>query len=278
MRICITGASGFVGSELVSFLNHKGDRISPLSRGELPKECDAVIHLAGENIASRWTAEKKKKIWDSRVDGTKRLVDAIVKLPQKPKVLISASAIGIYGDRGDELLDEESPLGEGFLAELGKEWEAATNPASAAGIRVVNIRIGIVLDPNGGALKKMLPAFKLGVGGALGSGRQWFSWIALKDLVSIIKFIISKGDLSGPVNAVSPRPVRNEELAKNLASALHRPCFCHVPAFAVRALFGEMADETVLISSKLIPQKLLNAGFSFSFPDVKSALLDELKS
>lgn len=233
----------------------------------------AAVHLAGEPIAEgRWNDAKKLRIQRSRTRGTRLLAEALARLPTPPEVLVSASAVGIYGDRGDELLDEDSPLGSGFLAEVGKAWEAATAPAAGAGIRVVHLRMGIVLARHGGALAKMLPAFRLGGGGPLGSGRQWMSWIALEDAVSAILESLGNSRIHGPVNAVAPEPVRNTDFAGTLGRVLNRPALLPVPAFGLRLLFGEMADEALLASQRVVPSRLRAHGFTFRHPTLEPAL------
>lgn len=233
---------------------------------------DAVIHLAGENIAQRWTPAAKARIRNSRVNGTKLLSEALVALPQAPKIFLSASATGYYGDRGEEILNEQSVPGIGFLAEVCRDWEAATEPASALGIRVVNLRLGIVLAPRGGALGKMLPAFRLGLGGRFGRGLQYWSWIALDDLLSIIRHLLLNTQIKGPVNAVSPHPVRNLEFTRTLGSVLRRPAFFHVPAFVLRFLLGEMGENALLASGRVRPERLEQSGFAFQFPELEGAL------
>ncbi len=294
MRIAITGSSGFIGSALVEALRGAGHEPLPLVRSA-PKPgqiewnpesgsldpamldgVDAVVNLAGEKIAGRWTADKKKRIRESRLRGTKLLVDTLTEVNSKPSVLLSASAVGIYGNRGDEVLSESSPPGTGFLAELGVEWEGEANRAAASGIRVVNLRFGIILDKRGGALKEMLTPFRMGVGGVLGSGRQYMSWIALDDTVPAILHLLENQTVSGPVNVVAPNPCTNRDFTKALGSALHRPTILPVPPFALRMLFGEMADEALLASARVLPARLQESGFRFNHPDVESAIRNAL--
>jgi uncharacterized protein (TIGR01777 family) len=238
---------------------------------------DAVIHLAGEGIVGRWTAAKKARIRDSRVQGTLHMAQALAHAEQKPRVFVCASATGYYGNRGDEPLREESPAGTGFLAQVCQEWENATRPASEAGIRTVQIRIGIVLSPSGGALGKMLTPFKMGVGGIIGSGRQWMSWIDVQDLVGAIQHILKNDSLQGPVNMVAPKPVTNTEFTKTLASVVSRPAILPMPAFAVRLAFGEMGNETLLGSQRVEPAKLVGSGYAFRFPDLQASLQATLR-
>jgi uncharacterized protein (TIGR01777 family) len=235
---------------------------------------DAVLHLAGENVGSgRWTAARKAAIRDSRVDGTRLLCEALAVLARPPKTLVCASAIGIYGDRGEDALTEASPPGAGFLPGVCREWEAASGPASRKGIRVVALRIGMVLSPKGGALSRMLPLFRAGLGGVIGGGRQYVSWVALDDLPGIVLHALQCGDLSGPVNAVAPRPVTNREFTETLGRVLSRPTPLPVPAFALRlAVGGEMADALLLASARVVPKRLLDTGYSFRSPQLEPAL------
>jgi hypothetical protein len=234
---------------------------------------DAVVHLAGENIAAgRWTAARKARIRDSRVKGTQLISETLAAMHRHPRVLVSASAIGYYGDRGSELLREESAPGTGFLPEVCGQWESATDPASRSGIRVVHIRLGFVLSSRGGALGKMLLPFKMGIGGKIGSGEQYMSWITLSDLCAAILHCIEAGTLHGPVNAVSPSPVTNLEFTKTLGRILSRPTIFPLPAFLARLALGEMADELLLASTRVDPVKLRNTGFAFQHPDLHSAL------
>ncbi len=234
---------------------------------------DAVYHLAGESIASgRWNDEKKKKIRESRTKGTKLLSDALANLAQPPKTLISASAIGYYGNRGDELLTESSPPGKDFLADVCIEWEKATDHAKEKGVRVVNTRFGIILDKEGGALAKMLPPFRMGIGGRIGDGKQWMSWIALDDVIGALQFALTNDGLSGPVNFVAPNPVTNAEFTKALGRALSRPTFFPIPAFGVRLAFGEMADALLLSSQRVEPSKLGDSNYQFTYTNLESAL------
>lgn len=290
-RIAITGASGLIGSALRAYLGTAGHQLMPVVRrhgagpetifwdpqgGEIDAErferLDAVIHLAGANVGKRWSAEHKRAIRESRSVGTRLLCETLARLSHKPRVLISASATGYYGDRGDELLDENSAPGDDFLASVCREWEAATEPARDAGIRVVNLRIGMVLTPGGGGLERMLPAFRLGVGGRIGSGRQWMSWIALDDLLGVFEYAMFEERLEGPVNATSPGPVTNAEFARTLGKVLRRPALLPVPSFAVKAAFGEMGEALVLSGARVMPKKLQEAGFEFFWPDLESAL------
>jgi uncharacterized protein len=233
---------------------------------------DAVIHLAGEGIVGRWTEEKKARIRDSRVLGTLNLAQALAQAQQKPRVFVCASAVGYYGNRGDEPLGEDSPPGTGFLAQVCQEWENATRPASEAGIRTVQIRIGVVLSLNGGALAKMLTPFKMGVGGNIGNGRQWMSWIDVLDLVGAIQHILKNDALQGPVNLVAPKPVTNTEFTRTLASVLSRPAIFPMPAFAVRLAFGEMGKDVLLGSQRVEPAKLVNSGYPFRFRELRASL------
>ncbi|MBI3846529.1 MAG: TIGR01777 family protein [Planctomycetes bacterium] len=238
---------------------------------------NAVVHLAGEGIAEkRWSSAQKERIRRSRVDGTRLLVDGLRKLQSKPSVLVCASAIGWYGARGDETLDESATPGQGFLAEVCREWEAEAAKATELGIRVVQLRIGVVLATAGGALTKMLPIFRLGVGGKLGSGRQWMSWIHVDDVAAAIRFAIETPSLSGPVNATAPSPVANLEFTKTLGRVLGRPTLFPAPAFDLRVAVGEMADDLLLSGQRVVPKKLLAAGFSFGFPTLEPALRDLL--
>lgn len=292
MKILITGSTGLVGSALVSHLAANGHRALHMVRrpprgadeirwdieaGTLDPSSleglDAVVHLAGENIASgRWTAERKRRILESRVLGTRLLAGALARTDRPPRVLVSVSAVGYYGNRGEEALDEESGPGTGFLAEVCRAWEAEAAPATARGIRVVHPRLGMVLSARGGALDRMLPAFRAGFGGRIGSGRQYMSWIALDDLVGVILHAIGHDDLHGPVNTVSPHPVTNAEFARVLARALGRPAFMALPAFAARLAFGQMADELLLASARVSPGKLERSGYRFRYPRLEEIL------
>jgi len=291
MNVLVTGASGLIGSALTPFLTTGGHRGVPLKRASATTDAvpgwdpaagridlsaggpfDAVVHLAGATIGQRWNGAKKQCIRESRVDGTRLLCEALVKLPRPPKTLVCASATGIYGDRGDEWLDETSAVGSGFLAGISKEWEAAASPAVEHGIRVVNLRFGIVLARNGGALPKMLPAFKLGLGGRLGGGESYWSWIALDDVLGVIHHALANESLRGPVNVVSPNPVTNAEFTATLGRVLHRPTIFPVPRLALELLFGEMAREALLASARVRPAKLLASGFQFHYPGLEAAL------
>jgi uncharacterized protein (TIGR01777 family) len=235
-----------------------------------------VIHLAGDPVSERWTADHKRAIRESRVKGTGLLARALAGLARPPKVLVTASAVGYYGDGGDRLLDESSPAGGDFLAQVSRDWEAAAAPAAERGIRVAHARFGLVLSPAGGALAKLLPSFKLYGGGKLGSGRQWTSWIALDDVIGALHHILFTDPLRGPVNVVAPNPVTNEQFGKTLGRVLGRPSAVTVPAFVIRAMFGEMADAMLLAGQRVVPRKLLESGFEFRFPELEAALRWEL--
>ena len=290
-RILVSGASGLIGTALLASLEAQGTEIVRLVRGGASNAAqvswdpmgplasavvsgfDAVIHLAGESIVGRWTEEKKRAIRQSRVQGTRNLASALAQSEAKPPVLVCASAVGFYGNRGDELLREDSPSGQGFLPEVCREWEAASQSAAEAGIRTVNLRIGLVLSAKGGALAKMLTPFKLGLGGRIGSGRQWWSWIHVDDIVGGVHHAMRTEALAGPVNLVAPNAVRNAEFTKVLASALRRPAFFPVPEFALRAAFGRMAAEELLLSSQRVePGKLGASGYTFRFCELRAAL------
>jgi uncharacterized protein (TIGR01777 family) len=291
MRIAVTGASGLVGSALVPALRAGGHEVLRLVRRE-PRGADevrwdpaaktieaarlegldAVVHLSGENIADgRWTDAKKARLRSSRVGSTRFLSETLAGLARKPSVLVSASAVGYYGDRGEAWLAENALPATDFFGQLSVEWEAAAAHAAHAGIRVVHPRTGIVLSPAGGALAKMLLPFKLGIGGVVGSGRQYFSWIALDDVVGVIHHMLARSDLSGPVNVAAPEPVTNAELTKTLGRVLGRPTFVPVPAFALRIAFGEVADA-LLASTRLRPERLLETGYRFRYPELEGAL------
>ena len=293
MRVAVSGSTGLVGSQVVASLSAAGHEVVRLVRrapapgekvvrwdpekGEIDAAglggLDAVVHLAGENIASgRWNAARKAAIRGSRVNGTRLLCDALAGLARPPKTLVCASAIGYYGDRGADVLTEESPPGTGFLAEVCREWEAASEPAARKGIRVVVLRIGVVLSAKGGALSRMLPPFRAGLGGVIGSGRQYVSWVALDDLVGIVLHALQSGELRGPVNAVSPVPVTNRELTEVLGKVLSRPTLFPVPAFALRLAVGEMADALLLASTRVAPRRLEETGYRFRFPELREAL------
>ncbi len=273
MKITLTGASGFIGRAVTGRLQAAGHEIEPLRTRETVQvpPCDAVVHLAGEPVAQRWTDEAKRRIRDSRVEGTRRLVESLGRLSPPPAVLVCASAIGIYGSRGDEILTENSPPGSGFLAEVCVAWEREAQRAGALGVRVVSPRIGVVLGRGGGALERMLPIFRRGAGGHLGSGRQWMSWIHLDDLAALIEFALSNSGLRGPVNATAPRPVTNIEFTHSLGAALHRPALLPAPAFALRLKFGEMAS-ILLDSQRVVPEAIQAAGFQFRYPELDPAL------
>ena len=292
MEIAVSGGSGFISSALIPALAEAGHGVVRLVRSQPPSASgdiywdpdksiidaaklegkQAAVHLAGETIAERWTEKKKSRIRASRIAGTRLLSEALAKLASPPQVLVSASAIGYYGDRGEEILREESAPGEGFLAEVCRDWEAATEAASRARIRVVHLRIGMVLSPRGGALAKMLPPFRTGGGGRLGSGRQYMSWIALDDLVGAILHLIQNPSIRGPVNITAPNPVTNLVFTKTLGKVLSRPTIAPLPAFAVRLIFGQMGQELLLGSSRVVPARLRATGFRFRYPDLEPAL------
>ena len=282
MNILLSGSSGLIGSELKKNLETDGHQVTPLSRDfDNPinfEGIDAVIHLAGENIAQgRWTKAKKSEIKNSRINGTKKLSDQLATSPHKPSIFISSSATGFYGDRSDDILDEESSQGAGFLPEVCVLWEKATKSAEQAGIRTIHIRTGVVLTKKGGALKKMLPPFLLGGGGILGNGKQYMSWISLKDEINAILFILNNNEISGAVNLTAPNPVNNKEFTKILGKTIKKPTIVPLPGFAARLLFGEMAEAILLTGNRVLPNKLLNAGFNFTHPTLDKALESILK-
>jgi uncharacterized protein (TIGR01777 family) len=294
--VAISGATGLIGGALAARLRAQNVRVRRLVRTAQPQSpddivwdpmrgvlapsdlegADAVVHLAGEPLAHRWTDTRKRAIRESRVRGTELVARTIAALDRRPRVLLSGSAIGIYGDRGDEPLDEESALGSGFLAAVAREWEAASVAAADAGVRVVLLRTGIVLSPHGGALERLLLPFRLGVGGQIGSGRQWMSWISLDDQVRAIEHALATTGLHGPVNLVSPNPVTNAEFAATLGRVLSRPALVPVPALALELAYGEMARATILAGQRVLPKALLRTEFHFAHPMLDEALRFEL--
>ena len=285
MKIAITGSTGLVGTALVPLLTKGGHDVVGLARpaqwdpekgtihSAVLNGADAIIHLAGENIAAgRWTASRKAGIRDSRVKGTRLIAETVARIEKPPQVIVSASAIGYYGDRGREVLREDSPPGNGFLPDVCRQWEAATDAATRRGIRVVHLRTGLVLSERGGALPKMLLPFRLGIGGRVGSGNQYWSWISLDDLCSAVVHCIQASSLHGPVNIVSPSPVTNLEFTKTLGRVLHRPTIFPMPAFAARLAFGEMANALLLASARVEPAKLLASRFVFRHKDLRTTL------
>jgi uncharacterized protein len=300
--ILVSGASGFIGSALTRALRSDGHRVVALVRPQsrsarseetvswnpqtgsldsvaLERICpDGVVNLAGEPIAQRWTAARKTRIRESRVKGTRTLATALAALPVPPTVFVSGSAVGYYGaQRGDELLTEESAPGSDYLADVAREWESAAEPAGAAGIRLVTLRTGVVLGERGGALQRLLLPFRLGVGGRIGSGRQWMSWISLDDAVRAIRFALETRTIDGAVNLVAPEPVRNADFARTLGRVLRRPAFLPVPAFALTLVFGAMARNTILADQRVLPKRLAGAGFTFRHPRLEDALRFELR-
>jgi uncharacterized protein (TIGR01777 family) len=290
MRTLISGATGLVGSALVESLHVKGHNIRCLQRDKNPgnlniwntdelftpgneESFDTVIHLAGENVAEgRWSNARKRRIMDSRVEGTRQLVEYLSTLKTPPSTFICASAIGFYGNRGNELLSEKSHPGNGFLAEVCRKWEAESEKATTFGARVVKLRFGMILSPKGGALHKMLPAFKAGLGGPIGKGRQYMSWVSIRDLVEIVDFVINAETIGGAVNVVAPEAITNKGFTEILAKSLHKPAKLPAPPFALRLLLGEMADELLLASNRVIPAKLLAAGYCFQDADLAETL------
>lgn len=287
-KVLISGSSGLIGTALLPALQTAGYDVTRLVRrpsaGQLawnpdkplaPESVsgfDAVVHLAGESIVGRWTEAKKQRILQSRVPPTRNLAQALATASKPPRVLVCASAVGYYGTRGDEVLREDSPSGQGFVAEVCRQWEAAAQPAAAAGIRTVHTRFGIVLSKDGGALAKMLPPFRFGLGGNMGNGRQWWPWVDLGDVVGAILHALPNDSVRGPVNVVSPHPATNSEFTKTLASVLSRPAIFPMPAFMARLAFGEMADDLLLASQRVEPGKLLASGYSFRHPELSGAL------
>ncbi len=296
MRIGVTGSTGLIGSALVGHFEDRGHQvhrfIRPGTEADAPdvtwdpttgalsgpvEGIDAVVHLAGESIAGgRWTPARKTAIATSRIQGTRKLSESLAKLDKRPHTLVAASAIGYYGNRGDDRLTESSGPGDTFLSTVAKSWEEAASPAVDASIRVVNLRIGMVISADGGALAEMLTPFRLGVGGPLGSGDQWMSWIALEDLVGVVSYVLDDRTISGPVNAVAPNPVTNRTFARTLGRVIHRPAILPLPSFAIEVLFGEMGRELLLASTRVIPEKLARAGYEYRHPHVEGALEAEL--
>lgn len=298
MITLVTGSTGLIGSVVVDALRGAGHEVYRLIRpprqagadeilwdpmeGSIDKSklgaCDAVIHLAGESIAGRWTAAKRKRIYDSRIKGSRLLCEFIAEMDNRPRVFISASGVGYYGDQGERLLTEEAAMGEGFLCKVACDWEAECRRADEFGVRTVQMRLAMVLSKDGGALPRMLPAFKLNLGGPLGGGKQYMPWVSIDDVVSVIMFALENDAVAGPVNVVSPQTVTNREFSQTLARTLHRGCIFCVPGFVVRLMFGEMGRQLLLFSNRAVPQKLLDAGFEFKHADLAEALAATLGS
>ncbi|MEC4680591.1 MAG: TIGR01777 family oxidoreductase [Nitrospirota bacterium] len=297
MKVLITGSSGLIGSVLIESLASNGHEVIRLLRKKFAKDSPvwdpendvidladvrdiaAVVHLAGDNIAEgRWNDRKKGRIRNSRVRGTKLLAEFFAASEHKPRIIVSASAVGVYGDRGEELVDETSEPGNGFLADVCQQWEGATASAVDAGIRVANVRFGVVLSTAGGALKKMLLPFRMGLGGVIGGGKQYMSWVSIDDVVGMIQYVIGNDSMRGPVNLVSPHAVSNHEFTKTLGRVLHRPTIFPMPAFAARLAFGEMANELLLSSTRAVPKKLMNSGYKFRHPELGEAFEHLLKN
>lgn len=291
MKVLVSGSSGLIGKLVTAALKSRGDQVLRLVRAQSTDadavfwdidneivdktkltDIDAVIHLAGEPVAEKWTPETKRRIRQSRREGTELLAQTLASLEQTPKVLISGSAIGYYGSRGDEVLTESSTIGTGFLPDVCRDWENATGAARVAGIRTVMLRIGIVLSSHGGALSKMLQPFQMGVGGQLGDGQQYMSWVAIDDVVGAILFILDNEAVEGPTNMTAPNPVRNSEFTSTLGKVLHRPTIFPVPPAVLRMAVGEMADELILSSANVVPNRLNKAGYQFKYPDLFGAL------
>lgn len=297
MKIIVSGGTGFIGEPLVKRLLARGDEVAVLTRNpdrvhagrglawdartqgawsDEAARAHVIVNLAGENIGEgRWTDERKKQLVDSRVNATNALVEALQREPSRTRTMINASAVGFYGDRGDDVLDEYSSRGSGFLAELVEQWEGAARKAESLA-RLVIVRVGVVLGPDGGALKKMTLPFKLGVGGPIGNGRQWMSWIARSDVIRFVEWAIDTESASGVYNATSPAPVRNRDFVRALGRALHRPAILPAPAFALRIAFGQMADEALLASQRVVPARPAAEGFTFTKPTLDEALVESI--
>lgn len=293
MRVLIGGASGLIGGALTKALSGRDDQVARLLRKQPPANSsdifwdpyqeqldssklngfDAVVHLSGRNIASApWTKSFKQSLYDSRIKSTTLLSKTLAKVDSPPSVMVVASAVGYYGDCGSDEVDESAPAGRGFMAELCRDWEAATAPAFESGIRVVNLRIGVVLSRQGGLLQKLLPTYRLGLGATLGNGNQYMSWISLTDLMRVILYVLDNQSITGPVNVVAPEPVTNRQFTRTLADAVHRPSFLKVPAFVLKSLPGDMGHETFLTSIRATPKKLLDRGFNFTHTGIKDSL------
>ncbi len=296
MNILVTGASGLIGSALLPYLLNKGHSVIKLEREKSPvsglfwdpgnniielrnnKSFDAVIHLAGENVGDgRWTKKKKERIVSSRINGTSLISETIARLDPKPKIMLSASGIGFYGDQGNRIITENDSAGKGFLSDVCLKWEAATKPAKEAGIRVVYLRIAPVLSLKGGIIKKLLPVFKLGCGASMGPGTQYLSWIVMSDLMDAVDFILHNNTIEGPVNLCTPNPVTNFQFAKTLGRVVSRPVIFNLPSTVLKTIFGEMAKEELLFSTRAVPDRLINSNFEFTFPEVEKGLRNILK-